>query len=194
MADHALIQNISKYIHLSNEEISTFESFWAEKTLEKGDYLLRNGDTCRYDSYVVSGALKAFYINAENGNEEILFFAVDDWWASDLDSFSKQKPSIYNIQAIEKTTVLQISHYSFQRLLKELPCLERYFRIILESYLGTLQKRIIYNHVCDAESRYYEFLETYPNIASKVPQYLIASYLGVSAEFISRIRKKNKSS
>ncbi|WP_262250340.1 Crp/Fnr family transcriptional regulator [Parapedobacter soli] len=194
MVENALLKNISKHINLSQEEISTFERFWTEKTLEKGDYLLRNGDTCRYDSYVVSGALKAFYINAENGNEEILFFAIDDWWASDLDSFSKQKPSIYNIQAIEKTTVLQISYYSFQKLLTELPYLERYFRIILESYLGTLQKRIIYNNMCDAESRYYDFLETYPNIASKVPQYLIASYLGVSAEFLSRVRKKYKSS
>ena len=192
MAENALLKNISKYVNLTPDEISTFESFWTEKTLKKGDYLLRNGDTCRYDSYVVSGAMKAFYINADNGNEEILFFAVDDWWASDLDSFSKQKPSIYNIQAIEKTTVLQISHYSFQQLLTQLPCLERYFRIILESYLGALQKRNIYNNVYDVESRYYDFLENYPTIASKVPQYLIASYLGVSAEFISRIKKNGK--
>lgn len=194
MAENALLKNISKYVNLTQDEISTFESFWTEKTLKKGDYLLRNGDTCRYDSYVVSGALKAFYINADNGNEEILFFAIDDWWASDLDSFSKQKPSIYNIQAIEKTTVLQIRHYSFQQLLVELPCLERYFRLILESYLGVLQKRIISNNAYDAESRYFAFLENYPKIASKVPQYLIASYLGVSAEFISRIKKKHKPS
>lgn len=194
MKENALLKNISEHINLTQKEISIFESFWMEKTLDNGDYLLLNGDICRYDSYVISGALKAFYINAENGNEEILFFAIDDWWASDLDSFSKQKPSIYNIQAIEKTTVLQINYYSFQKLLAELPCLERYFRIILESYLGALQKRIIYNNVYDAESNYYDFLETYPNIASKVPQYLIASYLGVSAEFISRVRKKNKPS
>ncbi|MBC6112925.1 Crp/Fnr family transcriptional regulator [Pedobacter fastidiosus] len=193
MSKNALITNISKHINLTQEEILIFERSWTEKILEKGDYLLRNGDTCRHDSYIVSGALKAFYIT-ENGNEEILFFAIEDWWASDLDSFSKQKPSIYNIQAIEKTTVLQINYYTFQHLLTELPSLEKYFRIILESYLSALQKRIIYNNVYDAESRYYDFLETYPNIASKVPQYLIASYLGVSAEFISRIRKKNRSS
>lgn len=189
-----LIKNIAKHVKLSLEEISVFEEFWTEKTLEKGEYLLRNGDVCRYDNYVVSGALKAFYINAENGNEEVLYFSIDDWWATDIDSFSKQIPSIYNIQAIDKTTVLQINYRSFQKLLTELPALERYFRIILESYLGTLQKRIVYSNVYDAEHRYYDFLETYPNVASKVPQYLIASYLGVSAEFISRIRKKNKPS
>lgn len=194
MIENALIRNIDRHINLTPEEMLTFERFWTKKTLEKGDYLLREGDTCRYDSYIISGAVKAFYINAKNGSEEILFFAIDDWWASDLDSFSKQKPSIYNIQAIEKTTVLQINFSSFQNLLKELPRLERYFRLILESYLGALQKRIVYNNVFDAESRYYDFLEMYPDIAARVPQYLIASYLGVSAEFISRIRKKNRSS
>ena len=185
-----LIKNISRHAILNPEEIAVFEASWTKKTLEKGEYLLRNGDVCRHDNYIVSGALKAFYINSENGNEEILYFAIDDWWATDMESFSKQKPSIYNIQAIDKTTVLQISYHSFQKLLHEIPSLERYFRIILESYLGSLQKRIIYNNVYDAEHRYYDFLKTYPNIASKVPQYLIASYLGVSAEFLSRIRKK----
>ncbi|AWG27219.1 Crp/Fnr family transcriptional regulator [Flavobacterium kingsejongi] len=194
MNQTTLIKNISKYIKLSHEELSNFENFWTEKTLEKGDFLLRDGDVCKCDNYVVSGVLKAFYINSENGNEEILYFAIDDWWASDLNSFSKQEPSIYNIQTVEKTTVLQINYHSFQKLLFEIPSLERYFRIILESYLGALQKRIIYSNVYDAEYRYFDFLKTYPDIAPKIPQYLIASYLGVSAEFVSRIRKKNKTS
>ena len=190
----SLIKNISKHIILSPEELAVFEGFWTERTLKKGEYLLRNSDVCRHDSYVVSGALKAFYVNSENGNEEIIYFAIDDWWATDMDSFSKQKPSIYNIQALEKTTVLQVNYHHFQKLLTELPVLERYFRLILEGYLGALQKRVVFHHVYDAERRYYDFLENYPAVASKVPQYLIASYVGVSAEFISRIRKKNKSS
>lgn len=194
MKENVLIKNISRHINLTQEEISIFENFWTEKTLEKGEYLLRNGEVCRYDTYVVSGAFKAFYINSASGNEEIVFFAIDEWWASDIDSFSKQQPSIYNIQAIERTTVLQITYQSFQKLLIALPALERYFRIILESYLGTLQKRIIYSNVYDAEHRYYDFLNTYPEIANRMPQYLIASYLGVSAEFISRVRKKNRTS
>lgn len=194
MKENALIKNISKYVTLTPEEIVIFESFWSDKTLEKGDFLLRNGDVCRYDNYVVSGLLKAFYINSENGNEEILYFSIDDWWATDLDSFSKQKESIYNIQALERTTLLQINYHSFQKLLLKIPKLERYFRLILEGYLVALQKRIIYNNIYDAEHRYSDFLKTYPTIAARVPQYLIASYLGISAEFISRLRKKNKSS
>ncbi len=194
MKENSLIKNILKHIKLRQDEVSYFEKFWTEKTLEKGEFLLRNGEICRYDSYVVSGVLKAFYINSKTGNEEILYFSIDDWWAADLESFSKQKPSIYNIQAIERTTILQITYPSFQKLLLEIPSLERYFRTILESYLGSLQKRIIYNNVYDAKHRYFDFLNSYPNIASKVPQYLIASFLGVSPEFVSRIRKKYKSS
>lgn len=194
MKESSLIKNILKHIRLSQDEVSYFEKFWTEKTLEKGEFLLRNGEVCRYDNYVVSGVLKAFYINSKNGNEEILYFSIDDWWAADLESFSKQKPSIYNIQAIKRTTILQITYPSFQKLLLEIPSLERYFRTILESYLGSLQKRSIYNNVYDAEHRYFDFLNSYPNIASKVPQYLIASFLGVTPEFVSRIRKKNNSS
>ncbi|REC47806.1 Crp/Fnr family transcriptional regulator [Chryseobacterium pennipullorum] len=189
-----LIQSISQHVKLSPEEISIFKSFWTERVLEKGEFLLRNGDICRHDSYIVSGVLKAFCINSENGNEEILFLAIDQWWATDILSFSQQKVSIYNIQALEKTRLLQISHHSFQKMLQEIPAMERYFRIILESYLGTMEKRIVLNHMYKAEQKYYHFLETYPGIASRVPQYLIASYLGISPEFISRIRKKNKSS
>lgn len=187
-----LIDTISKYVNLTKEEQVLMESFWSKKTLEKGDYLLKNGEVCRTDNYIVSGILKAFCINADSGNEEILYFAIDDWWATDMESFRKQEPSIYNIQALEKTELLQISFSSFQKMLKQIPSLERYFRIILESYLGALQKRIIYHHIYNAEYRYLDFLQTYPEIAAKIPQYMIASYLGISPEFLSRIRKKNK--
>jgi cAMP-binding proteins - catabolite gene activator and regulatory subunit of cAMP-dependent protein kinases len=194
MNELKLIENIRRYVNLNDEEAQTFISFWTERNLSKGEYLLRNGEICRFDTYVASGALKAYFINAQSGKEEMLFFAIDDWWASDLVSFSTQKPSIYSIQAIEHSTILQIGYQSFQEMLKKLPVMERYFRIILERYLGSLQKRIIYNQAYDARFRYQDFIETYPEIAAKVPQYLIASYLGVSAEFISRIRRGKKGS
>ncbi|WP_080777751.1 Crp/Fnr family transcriptional regulator [Chryseobacterium phocaeense] len=187
-----LIDTISKHISLSKDEQLLIHGFWSQKTLEKGDYLLRNGEICRTDNYIISGTLKAFCMNADTGDEEILYFAIDDWWATDMESFRQQEPSIYNIQALEKTELLQISFYSFQKMLEQIPALERYFRIILESYLGALQKRIIYNHIYNAEQRYLDFLQNYPDIAARIPQYLIASYLGISAEFLSRIRKKNK--
>lgn len=187
-----LTDNISKQVRLSEDEVLLISSFWTKKVLDKNDYLLRNGDICRTDNYIISGTLKAFYINADTGQEEILYFATDEWWATDIESFRRQEPSIYNIQALEKTELLQINFASFQRMLEQIPALERYFRIILESYLGTLQRRIIMNNVHNAESRYLDFLQNYPKLAAKVPQYLIASYLGISAEFLSRIRRRNK--
>jgi CRP/FNR family transcriptional regulator len=189
-----LTNSISKYIKLSSEEENLIDTFWAEKTLQKGDYLLRNGETCGTDNFVVNGTLKAFYINPETGKEEILYFAIENWWATDIESFQKQSPSIYNIQAIEHTTLLQIRYDSFQEMLKQIPKLERFFRIILENYLGSLQRRIILNNILDAEQRYLDFLKNYPKISEKVPNYLIASYLGITAEFLSRIRKKIKAS
>lgn len=185
-----LLLNISKYVNLSSDEQKLFETFWTKKTLGKGDYLLRNGEVCRTDNFVVQGALKAFYINSKNGKEEILYLAIDEWWTTDIESFRKQKPSIYNIQAINETILLQIRYTSFQDMLIQIPKLERFFRIILENYLVSLQRRIILNNVLDAEQRYLDFLENYPRIADKVPNYLIASYLGITAEFLSRIRKK----
>lgn len=192
MKKKGLINSILKYIKLSSVEENLIEGFWTKKHLEKGDYLLRNGEICRTDNFVVNGALKAFYINPKTGNEEILYFAIENWWATDIESFQKQKASIYNIQAIEKTELLQINYHSFQKMLIEIPKLERFFRIILENYLGSLQKRLITNNTLDAEQRYFNFLQNYSKIADKVPQYLIASYLGITAEFLSRIRKKNK--
>ncbi len=189
-----LIQSISKHVKLNSEEMNLIKTFWTNKTLEKGDYLLRNGEICKTDNFVISGTLKAFYINSETGKEEILYFAIENWWATDIESFQKQKPSIYTIQAIEKTELLQIHYDSFQEMLRQIPKLERFFRIILENYLGSLQRRIITNHTLDAEQRYSDFLDHYPKIANKVPNYLIASYLGISAEFLSRIRKKTGTS
>ena len=138
-----LITSISKYIKLTSEEENIIKSFWTEKTLKKGESLLRNGDVCRTDNFVINGTLKAFYINSETGAEEVLYFAIENWWATDIDSFQKQQPSIYNIQAIEETELLQIRYDSFQEMLKQIPKLERFFRIILENYLGSLQRRII---------------------------------------------------
>lgn len=146
-ATQKLIDHISRHIRLTQEDVALFDTFWSTKTLSKGEYLLRNGEVCRTDNYVISGTLKAFYINADSGDEEILYFAIDDWWATDIESFRKQQPSIYTIQALEKTELLQINFHSFQRMLEQMPKLERYFRIILEGYLGTLQRRIVFNNM-----------------------------------------------
>lgn len=185
-----LINNMKSIIQLDEREIGLIGNYWQEKTLKKNDYLFRNGELCRYDSFVVSGALKAFYIHPKTGKEEILFFAIADWWATDLDSFTHKTPSIYNIQAVEDAVLLQIHYQSFEEMLMKVPRLERYFRLILQGYISAMQKRVILTNAYDAEYRYWEFVKKYPKIIQKIPLYLIASYLGVTPEFLSRIRAK----
>ena len=183
-----LLQKVNSIVKLTEAEEKVFSHYWTEKALQKGAYLLRNGRVCKTDNFVLEGALKAYFINPKSGKEEILYFAIEDWWATDMHSFQQQTPSIYNIQAVEDTQLLQISYESFQKLLEELPQLERFFRIILERYLGALQQKIIFNQVLDAQERYVDFQNRYPLISARFPNYLIASYLNMSAEFLSRIR------
>jgi CRP/FNR family transcriptional regulator len=185
-----LIDNMKSIIQLDEQEIALIGNYWQEKALKKNDYLFRNGELCRYDSFVVSGALKAFYIHPKTGKEEILFFAIEDWWATDLESFTHKTPSIYNIQALEDAVLLQIHQQSFEEMLVKVPRLERYFRLILQGYISAMQKRVILTNAYDAEYRYWEFVKKYPKIIQKIPLYLIASYLGVTPEFLSRIRAK----
>lgn len=185
-----LLKNISKHVILNDTEIELVSNFWREKKINRGEYILRNGETCKYDSYILNGAVKAFYIDSGRGTEKILFLGVEDWWASDIHSFSTNTKSIFNIQAIENTTLLQISQNSYDKMILEIPKLEKYFRKILESYLGTLQRRIVANNTLCAEKRYLEFIIQYPKLSERFPQYLIASYLNISPEMLSRIKNR----
>ncbi|MFV8347209.1 Crp/Fnr family transcriptional regulator [Flavobacterium sp. ZB4P13] len=192
MNEH-LLNNIQTKIKLTTEEVETLQTFWKQKRLAKNEYLVRNGEVCTYDSFIILGSFKAFYIHPETGKEEILFFAIEDWWATDLDSFANQTPSIYNIQALEESVVQQISYQSFEKLLLTIPKFERYFRLILQGYTASIHKRIILTNAHSAQERYDDFLKKYPKIVQKIPQYLIASYLGITPEFLSMLRSKKSS-
>jgi CRP-like cAMP-binding protein len=185
-----LLNSIQSKIKLTDEEVEVLIPFWKEKRLGKHEYLLREGEICRNDCFVISGSFKAFYIHPQTAKEEILYFAIEDWWATDIDSFGHQVPSIYNIQALEKSLVLQISYQSFEKLLITIPKLERYFRLILQDYTASIQKRIIITNAHSAEELYKNFVEKYPKLVQKIPQYLIASYLGITPEFLSKLRSK----
>ncbi|MNL10465.1 Transcriptional activator protein Anr [compost metagenome] len=185
-----LLKDILSKIKMPPEELETVRGFLLEKRIKKNEFLFRNGEVCNYDSFILSGALKAYYINPVSGKEEILFFAIESWWATDLDSFANRTPSIYNIQAVDEVLLVQIHHQSLQELLQKIPKMERYFRLILQGYLSSIQRRIILMNSTTAEERYLDFADRYPKIIQKVPQYLIASYLGITPEFLSRIRAR----
>jgi CRP/FNR family transcriptional regulator len=183
-----LFENIRRYIPISEEEESLISSYWTIKHLDRGEYLLEEGSICRYDAFVLDGSCKGYIIDPVTGKEEIVFLAVADWWASDLESFHNQNASSLNITAISPTTVALISRSSFDELLERLPRLEKYFRIILQNHATALLRRIYFRNAHDAKSRYKAFLQQYPSLNAQIPQYLIASYLGISAEMLSKIR------
>lgn len=155
----------------------------------KGQYIVQQGDICRFESFVTKGCLKTFYTDNE-GQEHIVLFAIENWWTADLGSFLTQKPADYNVQCIENTEVIQFSFEKMELLYQKIPKLERFFRIIIQKAFVASEKRIVRSFSLPAKERYIEFKNTYPQIEQRVPQYMIASYLGITKEFLSKIKSQ----
>ena len=182
-------QHISRCAAVSADELSIFNSRLKPLFVKKKTLLLRQGEVCRFEAYIVKGCVKKYYID-ENGDQVILQFAVEDWWISDIGSFSEQRPSNLFIEAFEDTELLTIDFDSKQKLFTEIPNLERVFRIMVQRAYSVLESRFYATVSHSAESRYLEFLSKYPTIPQRVPQQQIASYLGITPESLSRIKKR----
>jgi len=185
----ALLSYFRQYVVLSSEEEKSIEEFVSYRKYLKNQYLVQQGDICKSECFVVKGCLKTFHIDQE-GQEHIVRFAVENWWTADLGSFIHQKPADYNVQCIEDTEVIQFHYSNYEPMLKAIPKLERLFRIIIQNAYVAADKRIIRNFSLTAKERYLIFREQYPDIEQRVPQYLIASYLGITKEFLSKIKSQ----
>lgn len=184
-----LLHKIKEKIQLTAEEEQLLSSFFVPKKLRKKQYLLQEGDICKHVAFVNSGILRSFTVN-EKGNEYIMQFAFEGWWISDQFSFISGEPSLVYIEALEPTEILLLSKDSREEMFNRLPKIERFFRILLENHLVSLQRRLMHSISYPAEIRYRQLLEIRPDIAQKVPQHMIASYLGITPETLSRIRKQ----
>jgi CRP-like cAMP-binding protein len=180
---------IKQYIELTPEEESLLLSRIRIKKYLKNQFVVQNGDVCRYENFVLSGCLKTFYIDNE-GQEHIVMFAIENWWTADLGSFITQSPADLNVQCLENSELVQVHYNDLQQLYIDIPKLERFFRIIIQKAFVSAQKRIINNFSLPAMDRYLQFREQYPQIEQRVPQYMIASYLGITKEFLSKIRSQ----
>ena len=189
MSANKLLKHINAKIILSNDEETLLVSKLREKTFLRNQYIVQEGDIYKYQTFVLNGKVRTFYLD-ENGNEHIVAFGIENWWIGDICSFATQTPAEFNTQCLEKTTVVQISFSDMEELYQTIPKLERYFRLIIQSAYGNMSKRIIRNHAMSAKERYLLFTGSYPEIAQRVPQYMIASYLGITKEFLSRMRKQ----
>lgn len=184
-----LIKNLSKHISLDREEIILLTSAYKPKHLKKKEFLLHQGEVSRFENFVSKGCLRAFNVN-DKGEEHIVQFAVEDWWVGDMYSFLTGTPSTLYIEALEDCELLQIDRPGLEELYLKLPKLERFFRILIQNAFIASQNRVLSSMSKTADERYLEFIRKYPNIEQRVSQYQIAAYLGVTPEFLSRIRKK----
>jgi len=184
-----LLEYITQYVQLTPDEESAMLSKIKVKKFLKGQFVVQNGEICKYENFVLSGCLRSFYID-NDGLEHVIMFAVENWWTADLGSFITQKPSDLNVQCLENSEIIQIHYNDLQKLYFEIPKLERFFRIIIQKAFVAAQKRIVSNFSMDATDRYIQFREQYHDIEQRVPQYMIASYLGITKEFLSKIRNK----
>lgn len=190
MDDFKEVKNyIARFIELTKEEEDYFCSLLRVTKVKKKQCIVQPDFTCKYRSYVVKGAMRAYLID-NKAQDHTIAFAIEDWWISDYNSYINQQPATLFVEALEDTTLIQLDYNAEQLLMETIPKFERFFRIITQRSFAFLQKRMLSNLSKTAEERYEEFMQKYPAVAARVPQYTLASYLGFSTEFLSKIRNK----
>lgn len=187
MSVHKLIDSLQKHIDLSSQEQAILADFLVFKIIKKRQFLLHEGQIARDVAFVVSGCLRSYSID-QNGFEHILQFAPEGWWITDMHGFISQQPTHLNIDALMDTEVYLLSRENQLILFDKIPKLERYFRIVTENSLVGSRERLIDNLSLTASERYGNFCKTYPTLIHDIPQKLIAAYIGVTPEFLSKLK------
>ncbi|MEO5593391.1 MAG: Crp/Fnr family transcriptional regulator [Chitinophagaceae bacterium] len=192
MSTKAILHNIAGHIALDKEETAYFISLLQQKNIFKKTFLLKEGQACKNIFYVNEGTLRAYYID-KTGRESTIMFAIADWWITDMFCFINPQPAMLCIEAVEDSSILQLQKGDWDKLLVKIPKFEKYFRILMQNAYIREQLRVVQNLSISAEERYNNFLIKYPQIVKQVTQKQIASYLGITPEFLSAIRaNKNK--
>ena len=184
-----LITHIKKYVTINDDEANKLTEIIEVKNLKRKAYLTRAGDICKYNYFVSQGCLRMYFIR-ENGTEQITQFAIENWWLADYMALLKQQETPFFIQAVEKSTILALDVNAAENLFKQIPQLERYYRIMFQFSYAASQFRIKYLYDYSREELYHHFATQFPEFVQRVPQYMLASYLGFTPEYLSEIRKK----
>ncbi|HEX5172322.1 MAG TPA: Crp/Fnr family transcriptional regulator [Cyclobacteriaceae bacterium] len=189
MTKDTFIKRIEQYVQLTDEEMRYAKSVLEPSLIRQNDLLVANGEPCKFMIYVCAGCLMSYYTDS-SGNVHVIQFATEGWWTGDLHSFTNYTPSIYSTKALADSEVLLITKPDLDDLFNKVPKFERYFRIIFQNSLVTHQFRIIQNFSSTAEERYLYFQNKYSSLEQFVPLKYIASYLGITPEFLSKVRRK----
>ena len=184
-----LIEYFEKFILLNNSEKQLVRDFFKPRLYRKKQYVLQEGDQCNQMNFVVRGCLRMYRVD-DKGNTHIIQFAAENWWTLDIGSFHSRNPSELSIDALEDTMVLQISYDKLISLYTQAPKFDRIFRVLIENSYVRLQKRMLQTISSTAEERYESFIETYAHLSNRLPQTQIAAFLGITPEFLSRLRNK----
>lgn len=188
MTTKPLIDYFNNILPLDEEEKSIVEKVFKERKVKRRQFILQEGDVCKYNTFVVEGCFKMYMVDP-NGKEHNLQFAIENWWIGDIGSFHSEEPSRLYIEAIENSVILQIKKEDQWKLFVDYPKFNRIFRVLAENAMVSLQNRILQNISSTAEERYLEFLKKNPQLFNRISNVQIASYLGVTPEFLSTIRK-----
>lgn len=184
-----ILKNVSRFIELTPEEVRFFAALFKSKTVRKKQYLLQEGSVCRYEYFVNRGCLRTFFVD-NKGLEHNVQFSVEDWWTGDMYSFLTQKPGRFNIVAVEDSDLLYIDYPSLEELYKKVPKFEKFFRLLLQNAFIALQERVLSGMSETAEERYINFRKKYASMDNRIPQNQVASFLGITPESLSRVRRQ----
>jgi len=183
-----LFKHIEDKVLLNDQDKEAIASFFVPRKLRKRQYLLQEGDVCKYLAFVAQGLLRTYNID-DKGSEHMSIFGWQGWWLSDFNSFLNAEPSVFNIDAIEDSEVLLISLTDYNQLTLTVPLMDRYFRILYQNSLVTKERRLMSSITHTAEEKYLQLLASNPEMIERIPVTMIASYLGIARETLSRIRK-----
>lgn len=184
-----ILQNIEKYVTLDENDKQEFVSIIKESRIKKRQFIVQPNFTCTHQTYVVKGAFRSYFLSPD-GVEHTIQFAIEDWFISDFNSYINQSPASLFIEALEDSDVHQIKYEDVEALCAVNPKFEKFFRLVAQKSFAFSQRRILSNLGKTAEERYLDFSTLYPSIVQRVPQYALASYLGMSREFLSKIRSR----
>ena len=183
-----LFSHIQAKVSLTDIDKEKIRAFFIPKKLRKRQYLLQEGDVCKNMAFVAKGVLRLYNVD-DNGGEHMSAFGWEGWWLSDINSFLSGVPAVFNIDAIEDSEVLMISRENYEALTLAVPIMDRYLRILYQNNIVTKDRRLMSTITYSAEERYLQLAESNPQIIERIPQNMIASYLGLAPETISRIKK-----
>jgi len=189
MSIHPLIEHFKNYLPLGEEEIRELDGRAVIKRIKRRQFILNEGDVCNYYTFVVEGCFKMYKVD-EQGKEHNLQFAIENGWIADLGSFYSEESSELCIEALENSQVIQLKKEDMLFFFTNFPKFDRNFRVLVENAFIKMQRRVLQNISSTAEERYLDFLERHPNLFNRISNVQIASYIGVTPEFLSKIRKE----